>query len=789
MTKNASCQRIVHSRSAGSLLAALMGSLYVSTAGAQTTVDNSLQEITVSATKQSEEISKVPLSISAFSQAEMDLRGVRSAADIAALTPGFDFNVTSNPTGGGASSGGSANISIRGISSVTGDATTGIYIDDVAIQVRNTLNGTSGSSFPRIFDLERVEVDRGPQGTLFGAAAEGGAVRFITPEPSLTDYSGYVRSEGSGTIHGAPSYELGAAFGGPIVNDTLGFRVSAWYRTDGGYVDRRDYQTGMTSPNDNWQETKVVRAALEYAPTSWLKITPSVYYQQQYSNDTSVYWPTLSNPDAGQFINGDALKLPYNDTYTLYSMKIQADLGVATLTSISSYFDRTNYANADETNFEFASAGFGIFYPTAPGGAVTAQLENNTTQHVETQELRLQNNDRSDRVNWLVGAFYSDSTQHDIEHDADPQFGNVLSGLGLTPLGYFGENPLQGIYTYYGNEISREYQLAGFGNVDIRIVDGVTATVGARVAQSRFSYSLFADGPLNGGPINQTGYLSQTPVTPKFGLSWQADPNNLLYLSIAKGYRIGGVNAPLPQTLCATDLANLGLTEGPKTYASDSLWSYEIGSKNKLDDGRIQIAGSIFHIDWRQIQQKLVLPTCAFAFNENAGGAVSNGFDLDVKAKALDDLLLGVDIGYTNAHYNQTVNAGPTSIVVQNGDTLGQTPWDVILSARYDLPFYADFKPYARLEEIYHSQNSGPYTYQHPEAYDYDPTLTPNPAISLLNFRAGVLLSGVDVSLFANNLLDSHPQLGLSHGVTTSPVYNATTLRPTTIGVTASYRF
>ena len=788
MTKPSTPPRIVRHATATRLLgtAALLLSWG---AVAQTAGSGGLEEITVTATKQAEEISRVPLSVSALNQEEMDVRGVRSAADIAALTPGFDFNVTSNPTGGGSSSGGSANISIRGISSVTGDATTGVYIDEVAIQVRNTFNGTSGSSFPRIFDLERVEVDRGPQGTLFGAAAEGGAVRFITPEPSLRDYSGYVRSEGSGTVHGQPSYELGAAVGGPIITDTLGFRLSAWYRYDGGYVDHRNYQTGTDAPHDNWQDTTVIRGALALAPTDWLKITPSVYFQQQHSNDTSVYWPAMSNPDSGQFINGNALKLPYTDTYTLYSVKIQADLGPATLTSITSYFDRLNKANADETNFEFASAGFGIFYPTSPAGLVTAQLENRTQQHVETEELRLQNNDHGDRVNWLVGAFYSDSNQHDIEHDADPQFANVLNGLGLTPGGYFGEDPLDGIYTYYGDETTREYQLAGFGSVDVRIIDGLTATVGARVSQSRLSYSLFADGPLNGGPVSQQGYLSQTPVTPKFGLSWQADDNNLLYLSIAKGYRIGGVNPPLPQTLCATDLANLGLTEGPKTYGSDSLWSYEIGSKNKLDDGRIQIAGSVFHIDWRKIQQKLVLPTCAFAFNENAGGAVSNGFDLDLKVRALDGLLLGLDLGYTNAHYTETVVAGPNSIVVQNGDVLGQTPWDLIASARYDFALFGDRKMYARLENIYHSENSGPYTYQHTDAYDYDPTLLANPKIDLLNLRAGITLSGIDVSVFVNNLLDAHPQLGLSHGITTSPVYNATTLRPTTAGVTASYRF
>jgi outer membrane receptor protein involved in Fe transport len=791
MTKNISRPGTRRFHRIGVWVLAVTPFLYSAFAAAQTApagaLEESLQEITVTATKQEEEILRVPLSIAALNQQEMDISGVRTAADIAALTPGFDFVVTPNPTGGGPSSGGSNNIAIRGISSVTGDATTGIYIDDTAIQVRNTFNGTAGSSFPRVFDLQRVEVDRGPQGTLFGAAAEGGAIRFITPDPDLKAFSGYARSEGAETINGGPSYELGAAGGGPIIEDKLGFRVSAWYRNDGGYVDHHSYQTGQFTSNDNWQYTMVLRGALGIAPTEWLTVTPSVYYQRQHSNDTSVYWPTLSDPGTN-FVNGNALRLPYTDSYTLSSLKIKADFGFATFTSISSYFFRQNAANADETNFEFASAGFGIYFPTSPTGLVTAQLENNTTQRVWTYELRLQNNDRSARVNWLVGAFYSGSNQHDVELDADPQFANVLAGIGLTPLGYFGQNPLNGIYTYYGDESSRIYQTAGFANVDIRIVNGLTATVGARVSQSRFNYSLFADGPLNGGPIGETGSLQQTPVTPKFGLSWQKDDNNLLYLSIAKGYRIGGVNAPVPATLCATDLANIGLTGGPKTYGSDSLWSYEIGSKNKFNDGRVEITGSVFHIDWTKIQQKLVLPTCAFAFNVNQGDAVSNGFDLDLKALVLDRLLLGLAVGYTDAHYTSTVLAGPTSTVVQNGDTLGQTPWDVVASARYDFPV-GDKKGYVRVEDIYRGANSGPYNFQNKDSYNYDPTLVPNQSFNVFNFRTGLNFSGLDISLFANNLFNVHPQLGYSHGTTSSPVYNATTLRPTTIGVTAIYYY
>ena len=138
-------------------------------------------------------------------------------------------------------------ISIRGVNSAAGDATTGIYIDDTPIQLR-TLGFGSDNALPYVFDLERVEVLRGPQGTLFGAGSEGGTVRFITPKPSLTDLQIYGKTELSFTQDGAPSYEGGLAVGAPIVDDKLGFRISGWWRHDGGWIDhldpRREFRGG-----------------------------------------------------------------------------------------------------------------------------------------------------------------------------------------------------------------------------------------------------------------------------------------------------------------------------------------------------------------------------------------------------------------------------------------------------------------------------------------------------------------------------------------------------------------
>ena len=182
------------------------------------------------------------------------------------------------------------NISIRGVNSTAGDATTGIYIDDTPIQLR-ALGFGSDNTLPAMFDLERVEVLRGPQGTLFGAGSEGGTVRYITPTPSLTDFSVYGKTELSVTENGAPNYEGGVAIGGPIVDDKLGFRISAWGRRDGGWIDKVDYMTGATlQANSNYVNTYVVRGALLWQATPSLAITPSVFYQNRRQNNIDQYW-------------------------------------------------------------------------------------------------------------------------------------------------------------------------------------------------------------------------------------------------------------------------------------------------------------------------------------------------------------------------------------------------------------------------------------------------------------------------------------------------------------------
>src|SRR3984893_9587763 len=228
---------------AGQLLWPFMS--MAATAEPETASSGGLEEIVVTATRRSERLQDVPISVMAFSQEKLDSQGLKSIDDLSRLSPGLNFQRNGMSSAGNYNDEGS-DINIRGVDSTAGTSTTGIYIDDSPIQTRHIGFG-SINAFPVLFDLDRVEVLRGPQGTLFGAGAEGGVVRFIAPEANLSKQTGYAGVDVATTDGGDPSYEGGAAFGAPIIDGVLAFRASVSYRRDGGWVDRVGY---TLSPND-----------------------------------------------------------------------------------------------------------------------------------------------------------------------------------------------------------------------------------------------------------------------------------------------------------------------------------------------------------------------------------------------------------------------------------------------------------------------------------------------------------------------------------------------------------
>jgi iron complex outermembrane receptor protein len=245
---------------------------------AQAAEQTLLSDVVVTATRQSDTVSHVALSISAVTQRSLDQQGIKSVADLQRIVPALTIS---------SQLGGATNLSIRGIVATSGAPTTGVYINDTPLQKRfvasSTITGRNGSPTPPLFDLERVEVLRGPQGTLYGGSSEGGTLRFITPEPSLTRYSGYVRTELSDVENGQPSYEGGIALGGPIVQDKLGFRATIYGRRTGGYIDMvNPYANGAPRYKDaNSRNAVSGRLALKFNPTDRSSITLSQFRTRQ----------------------------------------------------------------------------------------------------------------------------------------------------------------------------------------------------------------------------------------------------------------------------------------------------------------------------------------------------------------------------------------------------------------------------------------------------------------------------------------------------------------------------
>jgi iron complex outermembrane recepter protein len=747
-----------------------------------TTADSeALAEITVTAERRAARLEDVPVSIAAYDQKALDVQGVRSIDDVARLTAGITFQ----RTGGSLNNynGEESEIAIRGIQSSAGPQTTGIYLDDTPIQGRH-LQFSTVNAYPALFDLERVEVLRGPQGTLFGAGSEGGTVRFITPDAGLHDYTAYTRSEFSYTDGGAPSYELGGALGGPISDGTLGFRLSASYRRDGGWVDRVNADTGaMVDKNSNWQETYVVRGALAYAPTSNLTITPSVYFQELYLNDTGSFWSPLSNIDAGVFNNGNRMSNTSSDPFVLSAIKVDWDLGAVRLISNTAYLNRTQHARTDYTSFN------NILFtgnPYAPPGTL-GPARFTDTQNNFVQEIRLQSTAQDSRLTWVTGFFYGHQRENTTQYQYDPDLpANVIAETGQDLVGPL----LPGGYLYIQSPFqATDTQYALFGQADLELIEHLKLTAGLRVARAQFEGVAFYEyPPAIGPPINSNSSSSETPVTPRLALTYQPDRDDMVYATVSKGFRIGGINTELPP-ICGASLAALGYANGvPQKYDSDHVWSYELGTKNTLWEHRLQIDASIYWIDWENIQQNVYMPECGFQFTANLGKAVSKGGDVDVRARLTESLTAGLTVGYSDAAYTTTI-PGSTGNVITSGDHLPAAPWTIATSAEYQFTEFGDRKPYLRVDYQEATAQNSPTQIRDAANVIYDPTIPGMPLTKALAARAGLRFNGLDVSIFGSNLTNSHPLLYTSHDELTSPLYYQYTQRPRTIGVTATYRY
>jgi iron complex outermembrane recepter protein len=797
----------------GSLLAAGLSLVASVSTAANTATDAStnqsvpdLQEIVVTATKSSELMSKVPISMVALSNAALEESGIKSMADIGELVPGVQFDQT---TGLGA--GTSTTLSIRGINSGIGTSTTGVYLDDIPLQTRVDFLSYWGNPYPAVFDLQRVEVERGPQGTLFGAGAEGGAVRFITTEPSLTDFTAMAHAEGAYTEGGGPSYEGGMALGGPLFKDELGFRFSVWDRHDGGYVDRVNPFNGSTvESNANWGNTLATRIALRFQPSDSVDITPSYFAQVERLNDSAAFYEYLSNPSKDVYNNGRLSRQPSDDRLYVPSLKIEVNLPDGlTLTSVSAYVERWGHTNQDVTSIEATTGagtpfGGGYGYGVPPGGnkdnypqywSFPTNQNQDATETARTdvrtisQEIRLANAADS-RAKWTAGAFYSRAVQTDTQNI----YGSYMIENVINP--YFGLPPFASTDALLASQIrSIDEQLAGFGQLDYKVTPDLVLTLGGRLSHSIADFQqtqsgLFSTTGTDAITVN-SGAQSQVPWSGKVGVSYFITPDDMLYTSASRGYRIGGANQPINS---APTPVGCGV-QAPATYGGDKVNSYELGIKGKTADHQLHFDVDGYYAQWLNVETALGL-ACGFGYITNAGTAHSSGFDVALAYDPTSALTLSGAVTYTKVYFvnsvylPNTTPGAPGSLVVGAGDELagaGSAPWTSTDSIDYRFQLHGQ-NLRLHVEDIFKSHDGGTFSWMHPDATFYSTTLTSNPSTNLINGRLNLTLGRCDLALYADNILDSHPTLYRFQDTPQSLLYQALGLRPRTVGLSVDYR-
>jgi len=895
-----------------------------------------LEEIVVTATRQIDTVNRVPLTITAVTQQRLDQQGIKNSADLTRYVPGLA--TVPNPGGG------QQTFSIRGIVGVNGAATTSVYLDDTNITKRanNGVAQNNGVVVPLLYDLARVEVLKGPQGTLYGGSSEGGTVRYITPTPSLIDSSGSTRVEmNSIGSDGELGYEVAGAYGGPIVRDKFGFRVSGIYRKSGGWVDTVSAYTGKTIKEDAngetewagrlaflWQVTDNFSAQLsgyhvDYESEGGASTTTKIFWDgaaatgyqgmvapanttfttqaRCVTNNTrptsggtpaspwfatavpgqpgaSAFVPATSTAPAavaacsaanlrpsrtyGPFRTGEYINLATGrqdiegagSQADIAALTLNFDFGGINLKSITSYIDDESESNAPGGE-EWGSAtppstiqnvngtgvastpgvtgqsltilptarGFPLFqdFFNATGGLGHSQIfaATNERDGIE-QELRIASAGEG-RLSWVAGAYYSDiTTTIHYANLISPAMSDLIErlmyGSTFTSLARYGVPNVNGDQGVLDGDIN-DKEFAVFTEANYWLIkDKLKATLGLRYSKVELDYHQLAYGQTNGrtalssGSITE-GNITEKPVTPKGGLQYQFSDDKMVYATASKGFRAGGVNAEVSQTICAAALAPLGVTarDLPRTYDSDTVWSYELGAKFRLfDTVQVNIAG--FRIDWEDVQATTTL-TCGQSFTANGEKARSEGAEVQIQYQPVPAFGMYVNASYTDAYYVDPVRAPSAPGIFPQpsfnaGDKFNIPPFQLSAGAQFDFHLGENLATYIRLDGTYADDYTSGATFGS-SGYSGNFFIKDKPSVMLFNLRGGINMdNGVEMNVFVQNLLNNEDQIvqglsgfgdgrGTCAGVdcatftTYNPFVNQAFLQPRRFGVQVNYKF
>jgi outer membrane receptor protein involved in Fe transport len=787
-----------------------------------------LQEITVTAQKRTEDIKDIPFSVSAISGAQLTEHHVADYDDITRALPGISFEAGPGP--------GLDTIEIRGVSSQSGSATVGIYIDEVSVTVSNS--EYDGAVQPKLFDLDRVEVLRGPQGTLYGASSMGGTIRFITKQPDLDSFGASVSTDLSGTHHGGFNNDEYGILNIPVVEGVFALRLGVDLADESGYIDHyiptptgagpggtvlalgTNDSTGVLGERGvNDVRTQVVRITGKYAgPDDWT-VTPAFMWQRTAASDTDVFYPNL-----GLYDQDKRVAEPSTDDLALPSLTVTKSFGWADLTSISSYFKRDFRRVTDGTSYnsnvfanDYVVAGG---YTTPPTPVPTAQQIYATETQIGflaspanydartiqfSQELRLSSKSASIAglpTTWTAGLYYSNQHRRFLDDELIPglqgKYGSIY-GYGIdspqsvvgptyyAPTANYPSISFANDSIFFGHHYPIERQIAPFGELGVEIVPDLKAAVGLRYVSARSS-ELVDTGGFYGYGLPTASYESAkyNATTPKFSLEYAINSSSNVYATTAKGFRLGGPtgpdpayepNGPPPATpgACDTDYRTYDLTSAPSRFQSDWLWSYEVGSKGRYLDNRLSINAAVYAINWSNIQQSITLPVCGFSFTTNVGDAKIYGSEFELTALLTPQLTLSLNAGSTHA-YISSVSAEGVGIVNVGEAVLGVPEYTVTPSLDYETPIRAGLTVFGRADFPYTGRSRG----------YFDSSGLPHvfqPGYGILNLSAGLKRDKLSLELYAKNALDwrniiQYPSI--------NSVQEAYTVRPLTFGLTAT---
>jgi iron complex outermembrane receptor protein len=693
-----------------------------------------LEDVVVTAQRRAEKLQDVPISMSAVTGAMLENFGAKDFVDYAASIPNLSV-------GSGAGAGGNGNafgvsstraVAIRG---VAGNNTTGFYLNDTPIPM---------SLDPRALDIDRVEVLRGPQGTLFGAGSMGGTVRLVTREPSFDQTSGKVDAEGSYVDHGGAGYAVDGTVNAPVVPGSVGMRVNAfsafdpglYTRTWGGTLDARSpivaYPPGGAPVGQKnhvgAEKSSGLSVSFKIAPSfiPGMTITPMFMYQHTNTNG----YP-LADYAADNFTQTRPLNVPeaVEDTWSFAGVTIKQDASFGRFIASGTYFYRNAYDLEDTTDIN-AIAFWGLPY------YVPAPLQNTLITKTWTGEARFESTFKGP-LNFVLGVFDSLSDRSFREYYNAPGLNAASGGATGTDLEYTQNTP------------NADRQRAVFVDVTYKPTDAIQVSAGVRRAYLDHEGAYTADGPLNGGtsgPPDTYAEHGENNTAPRFTAKYQFAPGQMLYASAAKGFRIGGTNSKLPP-ICDADLAALGIKNGDP-FKSDSLWSYEVGAKNSWADDHVRSRLAAYRIDWKGIQQSVYLP-CTFNVYSNSGAAVSKGAEFEMDLAVIDHLTLNLSAGYEDAKITEATVQSRTVV----GQPLTGVPkWSGAASAQYTVPV-GSRSVFVRGQWEYTSARTSFNNVAPPTGRALD-------SYSLLNLRGGVNQGPWELTLFANNVFNKLGVIG-----------------------------